>query len=360
MPSILIIDDKQANLTELSDELQANVGKSAKVVPWRPGGTQQDKPFDHFAKTVESEDVRLVVTDYDLTEGGQLGLFGATVVDWCQSRAIPVGDFTRGPMHLLPEQPNLFELRVPTVAPKECAAYIGALFRGFEAVRNAIVTTPALLNRRSPTSVLAAILNAQNQTSQLAQYGMSHGGANSALIDLFAPGKKKKDKASLVAYIAGHLLVNSILKYPGPLVDSNGLAAYLAVDIGNHSSYVDFFGKARYTGPFDEMGPYFWTEKVEESLAPYLDSLPIADRGESPGEQNRNALQKALGKQLSLATKCKRCGGKNGGFLCPFTKQTVCQLDTCSVRSNVWVPPGAHLSRIEREFFDEWSPILGM
>lgn len=43
------------------------------------------------------------------------------------------------------------------------------------------------------------------------------------------------------------------------------------------------------------------------------------------------------------------CGGRRGGFLCPFTFRTVCTRIDCSIAASGWIPQGAQLSRVERE-----------
>lgn len=363
--TILLIDDKADLLRELEDALKAqlSLGEAA-VIAWAPKDAED--PTSKFEEFRTENDLRLVVTDYDLTEGGQLGFFGATVVDWCQSRAIPVGDFSRGHVSALPVEPNLFELRVPVASNDLAAKHIAAVYRGFESIRAAIAGDGTLTERRSPASALAALLGARNDESQFAQYGMRYGSANSALIDRFAetaPEDKKPsqaDKAAILSYIMGHLLLNAVLRFPGPILTRNALAAYLGVNAVEHETIEPLFEAARYEGPFAALGPYFWTGKVDDKLAEFAQKIPPDQQFESPGEMNRKSVEIELGRELARPPGCKRCEGKNGGFLCPFTNRTVCQRSDCSVVSNIWVPQGARLSRIEREFYDEWAPILGM
>ena len=362
--SILLIDDKSDLLDELRQAIEERLkAGEADVIAWRP--TDGTNPKSEFDRLRRENDLRLVVTDADLTEG-RLGLFGAAVVEWCQSEAIPVGDFSRGDAGALPKEPNLFELRVPVASNEEAASYVVALYRGFETIRSAIAQDASLASRRSPASALAALLGAKNDESQFAQYGTRYGGANSALIDRLAataPKDKKptdRDRKAMLSYIMGHLLLNAVLRFPGPIINRNALVAYLAVDISEHVDVEPLFEAARYSGPFNELGPYFWTSKVDAILANFEKQLPANQQSETPGEMNRNSVEWKLGRKLARPQHCERCHGKNGGFFCPFTSRTVCQLPDCSVVSNQWIPQGARLCRIEREFYDEWSPILGM
>jgi hypothetical protein len=363
--AILLIDDSPELLRELEEELKAQFKPGeATIVTWVPRAAKDPKL--EFERYVKDNDLRLVVTDYDLTKGGQAGFFGSTVVDWCQSQAIPVGDFSRRQNDALPKEPNLFEIRVPVISNEVAAKYIAGVFRGFEEIRVAIASDTTLIKRRSPASALAALLGAKNDENQFAQYVSRFTGTSSALINRLVRTASKNqkpsegDKTSILSYIVGHILLNAVLRFPGPIVNMDALAAYLAVAITEQDTINKLFAFARYSGPFSALGPYFWTRKVDDKLGEFEQLIPADLEFESVGEKNRKSIEVHLNREFLRPIGCDRCNGKNGGFLCPFTNRTVCQRQDCSVVSNVLVPQGARLSRIEREFYDEWAPILGM
>jgi len=126
MLSILLIDDDPKLLDELAKQLAALIKDEAEIRLWVPTKDEAD-PQSTFAQKIDAGTL-LVVTDYDLTAQGRTGLFGASIVGWCQARAIPVGDFSRGNSGALPKEPNLFELRVPTDAA-QAAVFIAGVFR---------------------------------------------------------------------------------------------------------------------------------------------------------------------------------------------------------------------------------------
>lgn len=361
--TILLIDDKGSYLDPLADGLRDRLGAEAHIEAWVPDTA--DRPLEKFDELLHLHDIRLVVTDYDLTEG-QLGFFGSSVVDWCQNKAIPVGDFSRGHPSFLATEPNMFELRVPIESNDAAVNYVSAVFQGFVAIRRAIDDMPELMQQRSPAAVLAVILGQQRLESQFAQYGIRYGGASSALVDsvvataspLIKPAQDRV--ASLLTYIAGHLLLNAILRFPGPILDEHALAAYLAVNIDEAPKYEDFFEQAAYQGPFAKWKRFFWTHLIDEALGRYDSNIGDDENFNSSGALNRRRLEIALNTRLARPTECQRCGGEEGGFYCPFTKRTVCQRSDCSVVSNVWIPSGARLARFERDFYEEWSPLLGM
>lgn len=362
--TILLIDDQDRYVTPLAEALRQRLGDAGQVVSWVP--SDSDNPLERFEELLTTHDVRLVVTDYDLTQG-QLGFFGSTVVDWCQKKAIPVGDFSRGHASSLAEEPNMFELRVPLDSDASTVNYIHSVFLGFTAIREAINSTVDLSKQRSPAAVAAAILGVPRLESQFAQYGIRYGGANSALIDSVtstaspAIVPERDLVARLLTYITGHLLVNAILRFPGPLMDEQALCAYLAVAPTELPKFRQYFDSATYRGPFAGMKSFLWTHAVDDVLANGDDRISDDDNFTSTGAHNRRRLEILLGTKLARHTQCEeRCLGEEGGFLCPFTKRPVCQRADCSVVSNAWIPAGARLARFEKGFYDEWSPILGM
>ncbi len=364
MPSILLIDDDRRLLGELEEQLQMLLPTSeAEIRTWVPTAEEVDVQ-DEFARKVDSETL-LVVTDYDLTASGRTGLFGSSIVGGCQMRTILVGDFSRGSPAALPKEPNLFELRVPTTA-HEAAPFIVGVFRGFRIIRDQVSERPDLLtHRRSPTAVLADLLGVPTAENEFLPYGARLGTTNSALMDMVlktAPDDIEPDleeKRVLLSYIVGHLLLNAVLKFPGPILSSRALAAYVGCAETEEAGICDVFANARYRGPFSDLAPYFWLWGIDETLDTLRSDLSGDVDVETHGELNRKAIELHLDRELARHD-CLRCKGQNGGFLCPFTKKTVCQRSDCSVAASSWVPAGATLCRIERDFYDEWAPILGI
>jgi hypothetical protein len=364
MPSILIIDDKLELLNELVAALNAQlVSGEVEIRVWVPRKEETD-PFAAFASKIDAETL-LVITDYDLTTGGNLGLFGSTIVSWCQARAIPVGDYSRANVGNLPKEPNFFELRVPSNS-EAAASFIVSVFRGFREIRDKAAAKDELLRKkRSPAAVLAELLGVPRMESQFALYGVRLSTTNAALLDTImrsAPEEREPspdEKRSLLNYIVGHILVNAVLRFPGPILSTRALCAYVGSAEAETDTIAELFTDARYGGPFAQLDRFFWLFKVDDILHKLLADLPKEFPAETHGELHREAIELKLSRKLARHT-CPRCQGVNGGFLCPFTKKTVCQRPDCSVGSNSWVPQGATLCRIERDFYEEWSPVLGL
>lgn len=165
MKTILLIDDTQEQLQKLETALRAEIPEDeARIFAWQPKKEDATEPVELLEKYLDENDVAFVVTDYDLTGKGGLGLYGSTVVDHCQLRAVPVGDYSRGSQKRLPSEPSLFEIRVPTESYTSAAKYITAVFRGFEEIQAKVDQLEGM--PRSPSSGLATLLNRPNDQSQ--------------------------------------------------------------------------------------------------------------------------------------------------------------------------------------------------
>jgi hypothetical protein len=358
MRSILLVDDKQDTVDELATSLrQVLSSDTVEIRTWVPTRAEPDA-YTAFDERVDRE-TTLVITDSDLTSQGQTGLFGASVVAWCQQRGIPVGDYSRQ-LASLPKAPELFELRVPT-DPIQATTFVAAIFKGFRDIGEALSARIELLAQRSPAAVLANLLGQPEIESQLALYAVRLGAASGALMDRVEQSDHPSPeyKRELLAYILGHLLLN-VLRFPGPILSLHALKAYLASDEADSEDVIALFELARYKGPFADLDQYFWLSRIDAVLDKLVKSLPEDYKTETSGELRRSALEKTLSRNLAHHDCPTRCQGQNGGFFCPFTERTVCQRSDCSVGSNSWIPQGAKICRIERDFFEEWAPILGL
>lgn len=358
MSAILLIDDKEGQVNELRDAVTRELNGDGEVRTWVPTGEQAD------ARTTFGEkigtDTGLVVTDYDLTSRGQTGLFGSTIVAWCQQRALPVADYSRANPNQLPKYPDLFELRVPPNG--EPAKFIAAVHRGFRRIKDVISGNEEFSKARSAAAVLSVILGEPEVEGDFALYALRIGAASGALMTTVtstAPDNiepSANDIRSVLAFIVGHLLLNAVLRFPGPILSLNALAGYLGTDSVTDEELQALFERARYDGPFCELDQYYWLAGVDRVLD---EIVPTDVTTDTVGELHRIGLEKRLGHELARHG-CKRCNGQNGGYFCPLTRRTVCLRPDCSVGSNSWIPQGARLCRIERDFFEEWAPVLGL
>ena len=361
--SVLLIDDDQAVIDELSTGLSSSLTHSGvEIRHWVPR-EQDGNPLEVFESKIDPDTI-LVVTDYDLTGNGHTGLFGATIVEWCHKRTIPVGNYSRANPLQPHEEPSLFEIRIPRDT-SQATSYISRIVSGFVEIKEAIESDTSLLLAGSPAAVLARILGEETLEPELSLYGLRMGSHNAALMQKLINAEDDNTDADptemklLLGYLIGHILLNSVLRFPGPILSTQSLAAYMGIAYSDVGLILKLFVDAEYGGPFSKESEYYWLWYVDDVLEPLIDKLPADTEYETFGELNRLALNFTLGKELKTHD-CTRCGGQNGGYICPITKATVCDRSDCSVGSNSWIPAGARICRIEKEFYDEWAPILGI
>lgn len=362
-PAILLIDDKQEVLNGLAIALRERLNADeADINLWCP--SERDTDVEASFKQHCGDRTVLVVTDNDLTTSGLRGLFGPSIVAWSQAAAIPVGDFSRGNKDTNPKEPNLFELRVPP-NDSEGSAHIANLFRGFLELRSALRTnTDGLNSPRRMSAALASALGRPQADSQFALYMTRLGAANASLVE-YVRHLDKTDPPDfdaiidLAVYITGHVLANAILRFPGPILSIDSLCAYCGTSIDEKTEIENLFIEAKYSGPFSGMGSFYWREDIDKKLDFGAEALAAgAEVGDSVAQYNRAVVEAWLKRPLAKHG-CKRCDGDRGGFWCPFTKRPVCDRSDCSVPSSIWVPQGATLTRVERDFYDELAPLLG-
>jgi hypothetical protein len=359
-PSILLIDDTPEVLAGLQEALRTELHDvNVDIRTWCPSIQDGSDVRAKFESLVDECTV-LVVTDYDLTKGMR-GLFGLTVVGWCQQSSIPVGDFSRNTIKALPKDPNLFEFRVPT-HDEEAGRFIASMFLGFQELRRRLDADETIVSRRSLAAVLAAVLKRPQDEGQFSLYMSRLGAANSSLLEKLkefvgAEEPSTDEKKRLLTYVLGHVLFNVILKYPGPILSEKALCAYVATSDDEAKAVAEIFEDALYVGPFDRNDCYFWRTEVDKKIDELGENLDGQDF-EMFSDFNRRAIEMKLSRELKNHD-CYRCAGKKGGFLCPFTQRPVCLRPDCSVAASSWIPQGAQLCRVEKDFYDEWAPLLG-
>ena len=229
MPQIVVIDDDQVRLEQLRDALLGALDESqARVVAWIP--IKDDEPAAQYKSWLESN-TGLVITDLDLTRRGLSGFSGAAVSTWCQSQLIPVAVFSVQHATMLPSVPELFELRLPSDTQEACRFAVSTLL-GFKSLYD-LLERDAIASMRSPAEVLAAVLDRPHLEGQFSLYMSRLGAAGFSVMDrLRQPpsdiAAKLRDKAFLLAYVLGHVLWNLIFRFPGPILSSKALCAYVA------------------------------------------------------------------------------------------------------------------------------------
>lgn len=360
---ILLVDDKPDEIAALKKALEENIDERAvEICLWAPGGEEGDP--DDLLTEHAGDNIAFVVTDYDLTKGGMRGFQGANVRNWCQRQLIPVADFSRGHLDKLPSQPDLFGMRVPIPDLNASVHYIFGVYDGFSQIVSAVEQHYS--DSHNISSLTAKILGRDYLEPSLSLYFSRLSSSNPWVTNRLMSIKEDvgeedhEQTVRVIAYVIGHVILNLVLEYPGPILSDSTLSAYLAVGNDDALEFIKKCGIKEYKGPFASLGARYWREDVDE----YIELILNEEETSPPDDSallNRYAVEACLKRTTSIHS-CRRqgCEGQRGGFWCPFSKRTVCWREDCSEGSTAWIPDGADLCRVERDFFDEFAPLLGL
>ena len=359
MSKIVLIDDDAGALDGLHAAVTTRL-PDVSIAKWQPDS--EDDAELAFQEYVNDGETVLVATDQDLTAGGLRGFFGTTIVGWCQQLAIPVGDFSRRTPQPLPRDTDLFELRIPP-NDRDGADYIGATYYGFTELAAAIAELDLDSRTTSLAKYLAHAVKRPHLESDFALYmaRVGHSGmavATRIIDSQSATPTGDRSPEAAISYTLGHYLANVITRFAGPLLGLDALCAYVGAGTAEGPELAEMFDAARYSGPFSRLDQLFWRESVDAALEglPGWETSPVDDIGAS----HRAAIETTLGRSLAPHN-CARegCNGTRGGFHCPLTNRPVCDRSDCSVAGSGWIPSGATSCRVERDYHDEWAPLLG-
>ena len=345
---IAIIDDKPDELAHLAEGIRT-LAPALKIETVFP----EQRRFQAQLADVLKSKPTLVASDRDLTEAVDL-LFGSFVVDECERHLVPIVQYTRRQIEADIAPRSVFSLRLGPVR-EQWPRLLAALASGFDLVRQRVHSIEALERARGLGEVLAHVVGRDASELELAKYATRLGRATESFRQA-SPSTPQAHREFLedhLTYLCGHLLINSVLAFPGPLVSKEALAGYFAVHGTEVDALAEDLASARYTGPFDSFDAYFWRDTLDEWVASHA-----AEVHDDLGHERRAAAQLAIGRDLRRHD-CDRCQGDLGGFWCPSTRRPVCLRADCSVDTDAWVPAGASLCRTERDFYDMFSPVVG-
>ena len=353
---ILLIEDNQNILNQIADGVQSHLKSNKITVERYSPDSSHNNPIEVISELLKKGPI-LVVTDYDLTENGVKGLLGPTIVDLCQKSLIPVCEYSRH-KEIFPDSSNLFNIYLLSDI-EETSHKIASICSGFKKIKdyfNNVQNEESL----SYATALADLLDRDYLYYEFSKYIESYNKVNQSIIQKVKENQSIEENSKIMneifGYVIGHVLLNTILRYPGPIISEKVLCAYVATCRKDSTKLEKIFEKAKYIGPFNEIEKYYWLEDVDKILEDTYQSMDNSLEIDQIGEFNHALIQ-----QIESTIRhhdCERCNGKFGGYYCPFTDKTVCDNQDCSIVSDRWLPNGANLCRIHRSYYDGWEPLF--
>lgn len=351
--AVLVVDDERERLDPFAAAIGERLAGAVQVETWLPHANED--PLQRFAEEAE-KGLALIVTDQDLTKSG-LGLLGSSITTWAQDLFIPVCNFSRQQQRKLPRESNFFELRVPSGYNDQGRAdYVARIYDGFGRLRSFIADAGVT---RPTAALLAGAMGLPALEDDVAPYLASVASANTSFMQAVLNAETRPSEAErieVLAFIFGHVIINAILEYPGPIMSAAVLASYCAVSESMSAELATVFAAAEYVGPFATEGTYFQRRIVDKLIDEFARDTTATEFAEAD-QYTRGVIESKLGSVAPHT--CQRCGGTRGGYWCPLTRRAVCIRNDCSVPSNAWIPRGATLCRFEKNHYEELAPLLG-
>jgi hypothetical protein len=298
-------------------------------------------------------EIGLIVCDRDLTRFEKSSTQSDRVVsEAAEQLGIPICLYeARGATGLLPlatigrwkQKEIVVEASDPLFGQKCVGLYLG-----FEQIRAALNKIKKQdFKNMTPPDILTHILGKKEELDHIALYGA---GEQDALQELLPYYKSSNSDASAIKAryhrLLGNWLYNSILRFPGILVNEVAAASYLGIAVKNFSekSVQKLFEKAVYMGPFSDCGKWWWRRVLDEI---------IATGNCATGFE----YAKKKGKQVGPCW-CAEGSHFNTGFYCMILEKPVCEKHSRGGIS--WFPGGADLARVSLSEYQKIGPFMGL
>jgi hypothetical protein len=295
----------------------------------------------------------LLVVDRDLSKSQSYDFRGLSVnaVATASKRlAIPICSYARQPELDDYEWRGRWEeghivLRV-SEGDDELARRSALAARGFAEIAAQLPQVMRVRANNSPAKILAALLGKPEYSDKITLYSV---GDQNRLSEILPKAKQpRRQLQERMTCFLGYWLWDSLLRYPGLLVNEVAAASYLniATNSFRDSRVQAIFKEALYRGPFaDSRKRQWWRGMLDDIVS----------------RQNcADGLELARKKVTSTIKRSRCCvdPSKPAGYYCIISCQPVSLENSKGGFS--WFPRGADLTRISKTKFDEYGPWLGV
>lgn len=218
--------------------------------------------------------------------------------------------------------------------------------RGFAQISAKLPQVLRKSSSTSPATILAALLGNPEYADKIALYAVG----NPHRLAELRPKKstpKGEDTRRLGCFL-GYWLWDSVLRYPGLLVNAVAAASYLNLSARDFADpkVRSVFDSAVYDGPFaDSENPHWWRGMLDDIVS---------------SEHSANGLE-LVRKKVKPRAKGSRCyvdPSKEAGYYCVIERKPVSLENSKGGVS--WLPRGADLARVGKPSYDEYAPWLGV
>jgi hypothetical protein len=353
-PTVLYFEDTSAVVDEILPALAGLIGDVAAVEHF-VATKETDDTFDTrleaeiHERQAAGKDIVMIVSDADLSRIPMFkGLSDTNVRKVSSVLGIPSAFYSSnltGLSFLKADQAGDGRILLDKSDVKNLAGEVNALVRGFmtiTAALSAIKDSDQDTRPQDSAALLASLLGRPELENRVRLFISGDQRMGAELLS--SPDHDVRRQSS----IFGTWIYDSLLKYPGLVVNAVAAASYLNISLAEFedSNIRSLFDGAAYEGPFAcESRQLWWRDQLDELLL------------EEDADDGAAFASIRTGRDVAPC-KCSGSGEAPAGFYCMITKKPVSE--EYSVGGISWFPPGADLARIVRTKYDELAPWLGI
>lgn len=372
MNKILLIDDKDDIPAAIKEALVKEKFKGD-IEIWSPKvkHTLEDLYTEHkkdgvsnadediWARVLNSLKINMVVVDHDLSSLDNIKISESAIANACNNLSIPVCTYHRKPetrteSQILSRSINQTRSFSIILDLDQSNNFINAskeiinIFEGFKSLKEKYKTLNPSEKDEGPAKILATILGDSDLEALLARY-LANAIVASDILDnenLLDNDEQNEDiyLNDRVPYILGNWLYNTILPFPGLILNDRATASYIDIDHKDFMKNIEYFEEARYKEIFSKNKPYWWRFKLDDLL---LDN------------NFSNGVEYLKSKKVSVEhCKCSVSNESPAGYYCIATHQPISYDQSKGNLS--WVPEGADLTRLKMSTYKKLAPIMGI
>jgi hypothetical protein len=350
---VILFEDSAQTRSRILDGMKKHLGRRGSVLAFEPGKVESEDDMkamyeDRIQKLLSSPPLdkpTLLVADRDLSKSQNfLGMSVSAVTGAARRLGVPVCSYARQPAPEYKLRARWEEGHIVLTSDDDDElgrqAVLAAL--GFSEINRRL---PKIIkNIGSPSKLMAALLDKPEHSDKIALYSV---GDQSRLSEIPFEAIDKQDRQNRATPFLGYWLWDSILRYPGLIVNEVAAASHLniATDDFRNPAIRDLFKAALYKGPFaDEGKPQWWRGTMDD----------IVSRTEC--SDGLELVQEKLNLKVKAST-CSVDPKKTAGYYCIISEKPVSLENSRGGLS--WFPRGADLTRISTPLFEEYGPWIG-
>jgi hypothetical protein len=352
---IVLFEDTDATRSELVRLLREQFRAKGEVVPFSQFQEKasalkrmyEDRLAD-ILKSVPYNEATLLLADRDLSKSPQfVGLSVSAVAAAARRLATPICSYARQPSPSDYKwrsrwQEGHIVLNFESDAELVRKAVIAA--RGFAMLTKSLPSFMKDKRNDSPAKILAAVLGKPEYADKIALYSV---GDQNRLSGIPSNPKDASLHTKKMSCFLGYWLWDSLLRYPGLLVNETAAASHLNIATKDfHKPTVRaVFKSAIYRGPFaDSKCPQWWRGVLDDTVS------------KAGCDDGLDFVRKKVNPRIKPC-QCSIDSSKSAGYFCIISEKPVSLENSKGGLS--WFPRGADLTRVSNKKFEEFGPWLG-